>query len=126
VVEDLKALFLAVQHSAHNNHWNYPESLDSLVLPDVNGLTFLGTRELPLDPWGRSYHYVAPSVSWQWPRIYTRGRDGIPGGEGEDRDIDIWAALLIQGCRSDPSLLERILSEDAARLASELEQEDSR
>jgi general secretion pathway protein G len=45
-------------------------------------------KELPLDPWGRAYLYAAPGT--RNPTgfdLATLGRDGKPGGEGEDADI---------------------------------------
>jgi general secretion pathway protein G len=46
---------------------------------------------VPLDPWGRVYVYVAPGVanpnSYD---LYTLGKDGQPGGEGEDADLTAW------------------------------------
>lgn len=48
-------------------------------------------KEVPLDPWGRSYVYTSPGS--QNPASYdllTLGRDGQPGGEDEDADITSW------------------------------------
>lgn len=46
---------------------------------------------VPRDPWGRPYLYVAPGkenpTSYD---VYTLGRDGAIGGEGEDADITSW------------------------------------
>lgn len=48
-------------------------------------------RTVPLDPWGRSYVYVAPGranpTSYD---LYSLGRDGKVGGEGEDADLTSW------------------------------------
>lgn len=44
---------------------------------------------LPPDPWGRPYVYRSPGI--QHPESYdlvSYGRDGRPGGDGEDADID--------------------------------------
>ncbi|MEL7028211.1 MAG: type II secretion system major pseudopilin GspG [Pseudomonadota bacterium] len=38
------------------------------------------------DPWGRAYGYVS-EVSGDIFEIYSLGRDGAEGGEGEDADI---------------------------------------
>lgn len=52
-------------------------------------------KDVPLDPWGRPYGYVAPGVenpaSYD---LYTLGRDGKPGGEGEDADLTSWGGAL--------------------------------
>ena len=45
-------------------------------------------KPVPLDPWGRPYLYKNPSENN--PNGYdllTYGRDGRPGGEGEDGDV---------------------------------------
>lgn len=52
-------------------------------------------RVVPNDPWGRPYVYVAPGranpASYD---LYTLGRDGRPGGEGEDADVTSWGGAL--------------------------------
>ena len=48
-------------------------------------------KDVPLDPWGRPYVYVAPGIenpaSYD---LYTLGRDGKSGGDGEDADLTSW------------------------------------
>lgn len=44
---------------------------------------------LPKDPWGNPYQYLNPGQNAEID-IYTFGRDGRPGGEGEDADIGNW------------------------------------
>jgi general secretion pathway protein G len=45
-------------------------------------------KEVPLDPWGRPYLYrVESSPATSGYELQTLGRDGKPGGEGEDLDI---------------------------------------
>ena len=55
------------------------------------------TRVVPNDPWGRPYVYVAPGVenpaSYD---LYTLGRDGKQGGEGEDADVTSWGGPVRQ------------------------------
>jgi len=46
-------------------------------------------KEAPLDPWGRSYAYRYPGEHSEFDLV-SYGRDGRPGGEGEDRDIGNW------------------------------------
>jgi len=49
------------------------------------------SRVLPLDPWGRPYVYVSPGqVNPQSFDLYSLGRDGRAGGDGEDADITSW------------------------------------
>jgi general secretion pathway protein G len=46
---------------------------------------------VPLDPWGRAYVYVSPGLSNPNAYdLYTLGKDGKPGGEGEDTDVSSW------------------------------------
>lgn len=48
-------------------------------------------RELPLDPWGNPYVYVAPGeFSPASYDLSSYGADGVPGGTGEDADILSW------------------------------------
>jgi general secretion pathway protein G len=48
-------------------------------------------RDVPADPWGRPYIYKSPGehnpTSFD---LSTLGRDGQPGGEGEDADFMNW------------------------------------
>lgn len=44
-------------------------------------------RDLPRDPWGGDYQYLAPEEAGARVRIFTYGADGRPGGEGEDAEI---------------------------------------
>lgn len=46
-------------------------------------------RRLPLDPWSRPYRYASPGRRGELD-VYTLGRDGEEGGEGQDRDIGNW------------------------------------
>ena len=48
-------------------------------------------KTIPRDPWGRPYLYVSPGkdnpTSYD---VYTLGRDGAVGGDGEDADVTSW------------------------------------
>ena len=46
-------------------------------------------KEIPLDPWGRSYIYKAPGEHYDYDLI-SYGLDGAEGGEGENQDIVSW------------------------------------
>ena len=68
--------------------------LDKHVYPTTDeGLEALVAGEylarMPKDPWGRPYQYLSPGAQGQID-IYTLGRDGAQGGEGEDADIGNW------------------------------------
>lgn len=46
---------------------------------------------VPMDPWGRPYVYVAPGTSNPTGYdLYTLGKDGRPGGDGENADMTSW------------------------------------
>jgi len=48
-------------------------------------------REVPVDPWGRSYLYKSPGDhNVTGYDLSTLGRDGVPGGTDEDADITNW------------------------------------
>ena len=38
---------------------------------------------MPKDPWGNDYQYRSPGEHGEYD-VYSFGRDGRPGGEGED------------------------------------------
>lgn len=46
-------------------------------------------KALPNDPWGKSYHYQCPGSHGEYD-LFSYGRDGAPGGEGEDKDVSSW------------------------------------
>ncbi len=46
---------------------------------------------VPKDPWGNVYVYVSPGTQGDYD-ISSYGADGVPGGEGEDADINSWDA----------------------------------
>ncbi len=88
VKADIVAIESALEEYAINNSGRYPESLEALVTPDVNGHTYLKQTSLPKDPWKNEYVYERPGPGQPYARIATLGKDMQPGGEGEDRDID--------------------------------------
>lgn len=52
-------------------------------------------RPVQPDPWGREYVYASPGIhSPDGYDLYTLGRDGSPGGRGEDADITSWGGQL--------------------------------
>ena len=72
------------------NNGMHPESLEQLVTPDENGETILKGRKVPADPWGAEFLYDPPMSGTRGYKVYTYGKDGVPGGEGEDMDITNW------------------------------------
>jgi general secretion pathway protein G len=54
-------------------------------------------RVVPDDPWKRAYIYVAPGrENPESFDLYSLGRDGRPGGEGEDADVTSWGGPVRQ------------------------------
>ena len=66
------------------------QGLDALVrkptagTPPPNWKPYL--EKLPNDPWGHPYQYKAPGSKAEF-EIISLGRDGQPGGSGEDADL---------------------------------------
>lgn len=51
-------------------------------------------KAIPLDPWGRPYAYKSPGdVNPESYDLLSLGRDGQPGGTGDDADVTSWAGL---------------------------------
>ena len=46
-------------------------------------------KAVPQDPWGRDYQYRAPGQHGEYD-LQSYGRDGQPGGDGEDADHVSW------------------------------------
>lgn len=48
-------------------------------------------KQVPADPWGNPYVYRSPGqVNPDSYDLLSLGRDGAPGGEGEDADLHSW------------------------------------
>jgi len=85
---DITAITNALSEYAMNNAGKYPDSLEPLVQPDANGYRYLNMSKVPKDPWNNEYGYEPPVPGNPDPRIFSYGRDGTMGGEGDDADID--------------------------------------
>lgn len=46
-------------------------------------------KAVPKDPWGREYQYKSPGEHGDYD-VYSLGKDGREGGDGEDQDITNW------------------------------------
>ncbi len=85
---DIAALESAVTTFTIENNGRAPDSLEILVTPDENNNTFLkGYTQVPLDPWKNPYQFE-PAGGGRDFRIFSFGKDGQPGGDGDDADID--------------------------------------
>ncbi len=47
------------------------------------------SKAIPLDPWGNAYVYAMPGRHGEYD-IVSYGKDGRPGGQGDDADIGSW------------------------------------
>jgi len=60
-----------------------------LAAPPAAGTRWNGPylkKAVPLDPWGHAYQYRAPGSKGEYD-IVSMGKDGQPGGSGENADI---------------------------------------
>jgi general secretion pathway protein G len=65
------------------------QGLTALVKRPANEPNWNGPylkKDVPLDPWGRPYVYRARGTKGEYDLV-SYGRDGRPGGSGEDSDI---------------------------------------
>lgn len=95
---DIVAIASAVDQYAIENDGKYPESLEVLIRPDENGISYVDWPKVPRDPWNQEYQYEPPRPGTDHYRVFTLGSDGVPGGEGNARDID---NLMIRRARSE-------------------------
>lgn len=47
------------------------------------------SKAVPKDPWGHDYQYRSPGEHGEYD-LLSFGKDGRPGGEGEDADLTSW------------------------------------
>jgi general secretion pathway protein G len=73
---------------------HYPtaeQGLEALTSKPGNEANWSGPylkKAVPNDPWGRPYVYRVPGSKAEFD-LYSLGRDGKPGGSGEDADIGL-------------------------------------
>lgn len=68
------------------------QGLNALIAPPGNEPKWQGpylSKKVPADPWGRAYQYKYPGEQNDFD-LFSFGRDGQPGGSGEDADITNW------------------------------------
>lgn len=74
---------------------HYPaneQGLAALVAQPAGETKWAGpylAKGVPKDPWGNDYRYASPGEHGDYD-LQSFGRDGRPGGEGEDADIVSW------------------------------------
>lgn len=67
------------------------EGLEALVAKPASAANWQGPylkKAVPNDPWGRAYVYRVPGEKAEF-EVVSFGRDGKPGGSGEDTDIGV-------------------------------------
>jgi len=75
---------------------HYPtteQGLNALNLKPQNEPKWNGPylkKDVPLDPWGKAYIYKVPGEKGTDFDLMSLGKDGNPGGEGENADISNW------------------------------------
>ncbi|PIP36923.1 MAG: type II secretion system protein GspG [Desulfobacterales bacterium CG23_combo_of_CG06-09_8_20_14_all_52_9] len=73
------------------------QGLTALVEPPQTGLPakkwrqggYLEKGKVPRDPWGNDFIYLSPGVHGECD-IISYGADGVPEGEGKNKDIANW------------------------------------
>src|SRR5882672_1442920 len=68
------------------------EGLEGLMTPPAGEPAWGGPylkKAVPLDPWGHAYVYTSPGTHNDVD-ILSFGKDGQPGGSGENADITNW------------------------------------
>jgi general secretion pathway protein G len=74
---------------------HYPTSeqgLNALLQRPQNEAKWNGPylqKAVPLDPWGKPYQYKAPGEHGEFD-LWSFGKDGQPGGTGENADVANW------------------------------------
>lgn len=75
---------------------HYPstaQSLKALIERPADEPKWAGpylSRALPLDPWGRAYMYRLPGDAGRDYELTSLGKDGQPGGTGDNADVSVW------------------------------------
>ncbi len=68
-------------------HSRYPTNEEGLAILATNvDQNEPLLKQVPVDPWGRSYEYIQPGRSQPY-EVMSLGADGREGGEGADGDI---------------------------------------
>ncbi|KJZ38475.1 MULTISPECIES: type II secretion system major pseudopilin GspG [Pseudomonas] len=74
---------------------HYPsteQGLQALVTAPADEPRWTGPylqKKLPQDPWGRNYSYRYPGENSEYD-LLSMGKDGQPGGEGENAEVTNW------------------------------------
>lgn len=81
------------QYRLDSGHYPSTEQgLSALVERPVNAAKWDGpylSKSVPPDPWGNPYVFTMPGEHGDYD-LFSYGKDGIPGGEGESAEITNW------------------------------------
>lgn len=78
--QDLATIAQAAEQFALDHGGRYPSSIQDLLVGGARKEGYLADRvTAPKDPWKRDYRVAF--------RVGTLGRDGEPGGTGDDQDL---------------------------------------
>jgi general secretion pathway protein G len=83
---DLSVIQSAVEEYRVLNAGRLPENLEELATPDASGVSYFRNNRVPADPWGREYLYELSPDGLRY-ELFSLGLDGLPGGEGQARDV---------------------------------------
>ena len=50
---------------------------------------YLEKSQIPRDPWSNDYIYLSPGIHGEYD-VVSYGADGLPGGEGNNQDVNSW------------------------------------
>ncbi len=84
---DISVISDGVNRYVIDNQGRLPDSLQ-VLLREESGKQYLDFEAIPRDPWGHPYGYEPPGSGGKAFRVFSLGKDGRPGGVGEDQDID--------------------------------------
>lgn len=80
------------QFRLDNRHYpTLEQGLEALVNRPANEPNWSGPylkKAVPADPWGHAYVYRVPGEKTEF-QLFSLGRDGKTGGNGEDADIGV-------------------------------------
>jgi general secretion pathway protein G len=81
------------QYRLDTGHYpNTSQGMNALMVKPANEPKWDGPylkKALPSDPWGNAYQYRQPGEHGEYD-LYSYGKDGQAGGEGENADITNW------------------------------------
>jgi general secretion pathway protein G len=78
---------------------HYPsteQGLQALIAAPADEAKWAGPylqKAVPGDPWGHAYLFVSPGSEGRDYEVSSLGKDGQPGGEGENADLRSWDSI---------------------------------